>query len=514
MQYGLLQDRHFVLKSSWISKRWRETMVNDCPELWGNFDLPWREVRDKALIPKREAWVKRSGGKFHKIDVTDTPVTGVSKFTKSFENYFDTVRQLRLSMRDNKTLFRFASKFRRACRELQHLYLDGGEIPEKTESAMDQGWYLSHVLLCDLLAKSSNSTLKTLEVRNIDFREHSDASDDDELPRFGSGMFELEEDAAAYPALERLIVSGCKFDIDGSMMDAPEDPDAKDDVGLNRYWTCPLHKVLRGAENLRYLKVNCISTLTSYRTSIRQITAPDRTELPHVKTCIIPPPAVWTLDISTPNVERLSFVLPDGTSRYMYEKRHPDFRRPLIPRFKDSPVAEHQLDNITHLELECCSADVIWRFEEWLSRLPNLVSLTIHGVTHMDQVLNCRAPDPRCSQQRVDKRILQTLIQHPNWLPKLADLRLRNCETPDDCLVEFVKMRTGLDATTTLTRLTLHGLRPSRETHVWLHEEMMQVEGQASGFSFTIAPTGFGGSAEERCEDCESVRAAASCTGS
>jgi hypothetical protein len=135
--------------------------------------------------------------------------------------------------------------------------------------------------------------------------------------------------------------------------------------------------VLRKPRNLQQLEVKCLSTRTSYRLSIRQVIASDRTELPPVKTYSIPPPAVWTLDFLTPNVEPLSLVLPDGESRYMCEKRHPEVRRPLTPRYKDSPVAEHQLHIITHLEIECCSEAVIRRFNVRLSRLSNLVSLIV-----------------------------------------------------------------------------------------------------------------------------------------
>jgi hypothetical protein len=262
---------------------------------------------------------------------------------------------------------------------------------------------------------------------------------------------------------------------------------------------------MRGAKSLQHLEIRCLSTLTSYHASFGQITALRRTKLPDVKTCIIPPPAVWALDILTPNVERLSFVLPSGVSRDAYEKRDSELRLPLIPRVMDSPVTQHQLHRITHLEVEACSADHIHRFGEWLSQLPNLVSLTVQGVTHLDEVLNCQASDPRGSPERVDKCILQTLIQHPTWLPKLSEFRLGNCETPDDSLIDFVKMRKSSTTTTALTTLALQGSPPSEETHVWLHEKVPKAESQPSGFSFSVSPDLSGGKAKHKCNVCKSI---------
>jgi hypothetical protein len=96
---------------------------------------------------------------------------------------------------------------------MQHLYLDGGEILEETESAMDQGWSLDCVLHLDYSAKLSCMFSKTLELRPIDMRERLDASDDDDVPRVGPDMLGFEKEAVVYPALEKLIVDGCKFNI-------------------------------------------------------------------------------------------------------------------------------------------------------------------------------------------------------------------------------------------------------------------------------------------------------------
>lgn len=79
MPFGLEEGFYFVLKSSFVNKRWRQTLVNNCPELWSIFKLPGKELNQRTLNEKREAWIKRSGGKFDMIDLDDISLTGVSK---------------------------------------------------------------------------------------------------------------------------------------------------------------------------------------------------------------------------------------------------------------------------------------------------------------------------------------------------------------------------------------------------------------------------------------------------
>lgn len=386
-------------------------------------------------------------------------------------------------MRDNKTLFRFATKFRRACFRLQHLYINGGEI-RRDQRSQEEDTYLDRVLPCELMYTLTSNTLKTLEVRNVDFRENTEL--DDFSPRFGARLFNDDDEDEDYPTLERLTVSGCMFDLKGSMLDEIA---GGHDLSAGRYRTCPLHKMLRRAKNLQYLEVMCISSLTSYLPSIRQVTSPDRTEMPHLRTIVCPPPACWTIDMYAPNVERLRFALPDESSRLNYEDRHPGSRRPLIPLIKDSPVTDAQLVNLTHLGFECCSADTIPRLEQWLSRVPNLVSLHIQGVSNFEPVANPFPEDPLFTGgpgDAVHVNILKALIDHPEWLPKLTDLQLIHCVMPDDRLVEFVKMRKDLSTVTPLTRLSLQSFRrPSPETHAWLHREVIKPDGRSSGFSLT-----------------------------
>lgn len=163
---------------------------------------------------------------------------------------------------------------------------------------------------------------------------------------------------------------------------------------------------------------------------------------------------------------------------------------------------------LTHLGFECCSRDTLPRLEEWLSRVPNLVSLSLHGVVEIAPMVsiysNQTPPDPPYPNNRVDVCILESLIKYSELLPKLKNLQLRNCETPDDRLSEFVKMRQVSTTVTALTRLSLHGrrqTRPSPATHIWLHKAIPAVRSPygryTGGFSHTT-----GASAGEDYCDC------------
>lgn len=193
---------------------------------------------------------------------------------------------------------------------------------------------------------------------------------------------------------------------------------------------------------------------------------------------MIPPPSVMFLDIHTPKVERLSFVLSTfGNDNRKYEERFP-----LIPLIEDSPIAIETLANLTHLEFETGVTDTSSRLEMWLSQVPNLTSLSIRGNANPYRRLDSgKRPGP---DSPVSECILELLLEHPEWLPKLTELSLMHCRLPDDLLRKFVEMRRHSDVATALTRLSLSRKENmSTETHTWLHEVIQKSDGSGTGFS-------------------------------
>jgi hypothetical protein len=505
MQYHSAEQPYWsppvILRCTWVSQRWRNTMIG-CSDFWNTLMIPGRELKDttKAYHEKREAWIKRSGGKFHTMDIGEwgsLSVTLAGKIPKTYNTYFAKVKDLRLGFADNRALFRFAKRFPRKCGALQHLTIEGGDM--LTAKYRDD--YRENELHCGFLNLTSYSTLKSLNIKSIDLSERDipDAELDDHY--FGR-LRTAKQHHDVYPDLTRLTVTGSIFNVFAEDLD----PDAHPDTKVDRWMACPLHRTLLGADRLQYLKVICDDAeLFEYEAgrTRRQTVSRKKITRTDLHAITLPPPVIFAVDISAPNVKSLDYAFPlMGHERSAYERtsRPVSERLPLIPAILDSPVVIDNMAQLIHLGFECCSRDTLPRFEEWLSRVPNLVSLSLHGVVETSPMVPIYSyqvqPDPPYPDNRVDVCVLDSLIKFSEQLPKLTDVQLIDCETPDDRLLEFVKMRQDSPTVTPLTRLFLHGrkqTRPSPATHVWLHKAIPRAredDGRWSkGFSHS---TGFG----------------------
>jgi hypothetical protein len=157
----------------------------------------------------------------------------------------------------------------------------------------------------------------------------------------------------------------------------------------------------------------------------------------------------------------------------------------MIPTLEESPVYIGNLPKITHLGFECAQSDTVDRLEVWLSRVPNLTSLVIHG----NKTTPFSAAIPPGSNYRsspVPVSILDGLIANSHLLPKLDTLEIKYCDLSDERIVRFIKMRAESPHTTRVVQLVLRGRDElSAATHAWLHEAVRQPDGQ-SGFAHDL----------------------------
>jgi hypothetical protein len=172
----------------------------------------------------------------------------------------------------------------------------------------------------------------------------------------------------------------------------------------------------------------------------------------------------------------------------------------LIPLIEDSPITIATLENLTHLEFETGVTDTTSRLGLWLSQVPNLTSLSIRGNANQYRRLGSEErPD---ADTPVSECILELLIEHPEWMPKLTELSLMHCRIPDDLLRKFVERRRHSDDGTALTRLSLSRKENmSTEMHNWLHEVVQKSDGSGTGFSDRVLED-FDPD-EDYCEQCE-----------
>lgn len=104
-------------------------------------------------------------------------------------------------------------------------------------------------LHCGLAAPASNATLKSLEIRNVDFREHGlyaiQAND-----HFQRRTYTGPPSLHVYPQLTRLTVFRCPFSLFEADLQILPDRSV-----VGRHLSCVLHQTLVGGPELRYHKV-------------------------------------------------------------------------------------------------------------------------------------------------------------------------------------------------------------------------------------------------------------------
>lgn len=438
MQIGLEDDRDLVLKSRFVSKKWNNTLVHECPEIWRTLIFRSRQsARDKEHKDKFATWLTWSKENLHTVEFLDGMTSsGMTTLLEDTRLDFDNIRTFRLAMDDNKALYRFTFGWGEMLKKVEQLHIDGRDTevyPYEVETYTD--------LHCRLLDPVADKGLKTMEVMNIDFR-------DRHLDHYNSiqGMRSRRLKQAAsrkrrYPALESLIVYGCNFDTFGNRrmpewINGDVDPDSDDETGARikdfepvnaRYKACQLHVSLRATPNLQDCLPfkDCRPPLCHNPGTATPIS---RIELRKVICLTVPPITAWTVDISTPNVESLSFALVNDFMRDDYytlmKPGRPHWTRfpALIPLPQESPVDIDNLLERTHLGVECNRANTIDRLEAWLSQVPNLASLSIHGnktTASSAQSLQRRSEgNTTYRSYPVSVILLKALIDHPEWTEK------------------------------------------------------------------------------------------------
>lgn len=238
---------------------------------------------------------------------------------------------------------------------------------------------------------------------------------------------------ASYPALTSLIVNGCRFDADPAFL--PEsavlvDSGYSETKIKRKQYPCPLDLALRGATNLSYLQVLCRFAPTAGVESLR---IKEHINLPNLKTCILPPPSLRSLNIFAPKLESLAFVFLDKDELRKHEGNSSS-TPPLVPAIEDSPVSLQTIEHLTSFEVMACSSDTITSLEEWLCRMPNLRRL---AVTCAPARASSRAVHP---EERLDLCLLESLIKYP-FSPRLQELYLNGVSTSSAKLAALVEKR-------------------------------------------------------------------------
>jgi hypothetical protein len=470
-KFGLADDRHFVLRLSWVCKTWRAILVNQCPELWGCLSLSWDELRTNDFRTKHEAWITRSQGRFHMIDFWCENLSVIAKIPKAYTPYMAATKRLRLDVLDSTILGRFCKRFQGLFHAVESLHINsyrgqyGVWLAASTVASLH----------CGLLGGQSLQSLREMVIQNVDcFDWHN--MDRGKDGHFNGRCSTIPPAREIYPRLTSLTVSNAFFDVFEADLEDNEDGSV-----ASRRTSCVLHRTLSSAASaLENLKVICPPGMAAPPGSLEPITATPRgmmrpqrvskkrIQLPHLRTIVIPPPAVWAIDMLAPKVESLDFVLSGLSTRGWYERRPIEARAPLIPNIHDSPLDVNDFTRLTSLGLSFCSTDTAPSLQAWLSRVTNITKLTLRGSRQEPAALDDSQDEPL-----VNMCVGQVLLQDPAWVPSLTELDLINCDVPDNLLFDYVKLRRESVTLSPLSKLVVRNrssTQMSAETRAWLQE--------------------------------------------
>lgn len=440
MKMGLQDDRHFVLKCSWVGKGWREVLNNHCPELWGTMVFNHKELRDQSYDAKRAAWKERAHYKFHTIIFEKMTKTAASKVNKTLSNIFYHVQKLDVNAAGVTILERLLHrKFENSCSSLQDLRIQGGWHPyiSARDCAPQQELHCGFVATSNLDGWATEN-LHTIHLRGINL--HMEG-----YLRPSRAPIYVPRERDPYPALKRLSLIECR--LDETHADT-ERPNLKAEPRLDA-----LHRALRGAPDLEYLKVSDDRQLDRLFPDAASSVAGKPIFLRHLHKAILPPPSAKCIDIEAGSkLTVLGFETEYG-SRY--------HSRLLVPTVEASPIGQGgttALARLKYVGFQCSVSDDIDRLVEWLPYLKQVRILVIRGGdTHLPDRYD---PPPAAREpgrtQRAQLHILQTLVENPEWCPKLKHLQLSFCYVPEKQIAAYIQHRRESPDCTSLAQLTLH----------------------------------------------------------
>lgn len=216
-----------------------------------------------------------------------------------------------------------------------------------------------------------------------------------------------------------------------------------------KYQADVLHTTLRGSSAIEHLEV----TYDWHARMPEQTCFDQPITLTNLSSAILPPPSIWRIDITAPNLESIAFKLPLGFNIYAHDLLIFEERLPMIPAIADTPVTDASLSTLKSAEFACYTLDDISRLELWVFRLSSITKLVIRNAASTPYPQSAVMPadlDDRTSFQAV-----RMLRDNPEWCPALVELELEKCLASGKTLVEYVRLRTRTAGCAALEGLTL-----------------------------------------------------------
>ncbi|KAJ9118406.1 hypothetical protein QFC24_006235 [Naganishia onofrii] len=438
MRMGQNMKDDFVLKSSWVSQKWRETLTQHCPELWRTVIITTTDSKNKAALSKAQTWRYRAGTQRNSVIFRDFNVSALEQLPSRFRNYVKDAKHLTISVTEEAVLERFAEKYRTSITYLESLTIKVATSWRKTygiERSRAERLHMSHEndLCFDVISRHLRYKLQSIEIHDVSFVRRRWPADS---PVDRLYIREIDSYEAWYPVLKRLTVHHCAFD---NVYNASLFVGNKTQPALLKYQCDPLHRALRGAPDLEHLVVK-----PTWRHDGKPAMPGlgQRIELSQLRTAVLPPPSLWFIDIIAPKLTSLRFMRPEGFSAYAFDLFDESRQTPLIPRLQDSPILVETVPKLEHVEFACYEIDTKSGLEEWLPLLSSARTLTIRSIGGNAWPATTSTP-PDDPDQRAAVTVVQILIDHPEWCPNLQEVNLEKCFATGDSLVQLIRTRNG-----------------------------------------------------------------------
>lgn len=439
LQFALEKDPYAALRASWVNRRWRNTINHNCPELWKIWTVSHTSLLSGKSERKQAVWLERSGGHFDTLQLRDISLSAASKVGKRMLQNVKAVRRVDLRARDRDALARLVRRIPADTFE----QVESVSIALKSSGSRHRGGYMwqdssFYSVTCGL--SLDNEKLRDIELENLNFVPSHRRPDWNAVypPRRRMPTPEV----VSYPALSRLIVRDCAFDDDYAQTIIA-------DGTVQEFQADVLHTLLRGASNLESLDV---AIYWDPRRSARPAMAMPIT-LPLLRSCRLPPPSCWSIDIVAPNLECLAFTLE---SKILWGGSLPEDHegRPLIPLPQSYPLTDN-LFTLKSFDVLCGKDDDISRFRAWIPRLQSAESVTIRDLGNWPYPEKHPWRNRIPSVSRVATAAIGFLNDNPLSCPKMQSLELESCFTPGKVLVSWIRQRRSLTGCAAIERLIL-----------------------------------------------------------
>lgn len=344
MQFGLEEDKRFVLNATHVSRRWR-SLLTDLPSLWRAFTWIGSESGDKHdNLQRHRFWTDNNQGDFRKVKLADLH-TGSLDRGNDWKKLFAGPSEISLEY----NLADYEQPQNDLLPLLNHAALDRLSM---TGPHMQSPWgALQAQLVMGVLTEETTASLRHLSLANMKYFHMMNQVLPSHDYRFDSLLsftaracdFKVSQPAIAY---QSTLAPGSIFD-----------------------QTDHLHNALARMPQLRKL---CLTDMDphDYEYHPQQYSDCYRmVELHHLESLRAPPPAFWALQIKTPFLRELYYVLSEATRWCSL--------RGLLPSMATLAPTQIPVHKLVRVELTINLEDDMDTLTEWFEALESVEWLKI-----------------------------------------------------------------------------------------------------------------------------------------